>query len=558
METVEKKGLLDDIAEIITLSKKFKLTQEFFENASPFLTKVTKLFKITETQAALFSLILEHSDEAAVSVSAIAKIMDCGKIEMLKYMDDFDLLEKQNLIKANNERYQFYGGSAKLPGYFVPTMVIKTLRTGRLYRNIEYRGLSPAAFLDTARQLLESRREYEINDSGFLAEIKSLFLTNRKSTFMQGLKAHKLGIRQSVELLAFCCKWIDAPTESISIREMRSLLSPKELRNFEQSLKTNNHKLAKEGIIIYNIDCGLADTETWTLSEKAKDTFFADINFKEKKQKNGNNIIKADSIQERTMFYPASVSSRITELTSLLCKDNFSNIKARLADKKMTTTFAILFQGPPGTGKTETAYQIARNTGRNLCLVDISETKSQWFGESEKRIKAIFDRYKSLIKNNDLTPILFFNEADAVLGKRREIGDTYKGTAQTENNIQNIILQEMENLDGGILIATTNMATNLDKAFERRFLYKIEFEKPDINARTAIWQNRITDLTTEDAEALSRGYDFSGGQIENIARKQVINSMLYGNTFTFNDLAVLCEDEVIDKGARRIGFCNEA
>ncbi|GHV80254.1 hypothetical protein AGMMS49944_20450 [Spirochaetia bacterium] len=84
-------------------------------------------------------------------------------------------------------------------------------------------------------------------------------------------------------------------------------------------------------------------------------------------------------------------------------------------------------------------------------LVDISETKSMWFGESEKRIKELFDRYHGLLKSGGRTPILFFNEADAVLGKRQELGEVRRGPAQTENAIQNIILQELEDLAGGIL-----------------------------------------------------------------------------------------------------------
>ena len=167
----------------------------------------------------------------------------------------------------------------------------------------------------------------------------------------------------------------------------------------------------------------------------------------------------------------------------------------------------------------------------------------------------MFDRYKVMLKSSGPVPILLFNEADAVMGKRQELGDVRRGPAQTENSMQNIILHEMENLHGGILIATTNMAINFDKAFERRFLYKIEFEKSDIKARSAIWENRLSELNTQDAETLSRRYDFSGGQIENIARKQAINTILNGVPLTLDGIITLCEDEVLNKGTKQIGFC---
>ena len=125
--------------------------------------------------------------------------------------------------------------------------------------------------------------------------------------------------------------------------------------------------------------------------------------------------------------------------------------------------------------------------------VNISEIKSMWVGESEKNIKAIFDRYRVVAKQSKRIPILLFNEADAVIGKRKEGAE--RSVDKMENSIQNIILQEMESLEG-IMIATTNLVQNMDSAFERRFLYKVKFEKPELAQRTK-------DLAVNDASAFS-------------------------------------------------------
>ena len=127
-----------------------------------------------------------------------------------------------------------------------------------------------------------------------------------------------------------------------------------------------------------------------------------------------------------------------------------------------------------------------------------------------------------------------------------------------ENSLQNIILQEMENLDG-ILIATTNLAGNMDKAFERRFLYKIKFEKPTLEARMSIWHEMIPSLSDYDTKVLAEKYDFSGGQIENIARHNVINNILYGDKGNnIETLMTYCESECLEtKITRKIGFWNE-
>ena len=107
-----------------------------------------------------------------------------------------------------------------------------------------------------------------------------------------------------------------------------------------------------------------------------------------------------------------------------------------------------------------------------------------------------------------------------MLGIRQE--GASQAVEKMENSIQNIILQEMEQLDG-IMIATTNLTQNLDKAFERRFLYKIEFEKPSTEAKSRIWRSMIPTLDERTAAMLAARYDFSGGQIENIARNRTID-----------------------------------
>ena len=96
----------------------------------------------------------------------------------------------------------------------------------------------------------------------------------------------------------------------------------------------------------------------------------------------------------------------------------------------------------------------------------------------------------------------------------------------------------------------------LEKAFERRFLYKIKFEKPTIEARMHIWNEMIPSLCETDAKTLAERYDFSGGQIENIARHNAINNILYGDTGnTIDVLMSYCENERLErKELRRIGF----
>ena len=115
------------------------------------------------------------------------------------------------------------------------------------------------------------------------------------------------------------------------------------------------------------------------------------------------------------------------------------------------------------------------------------------------------------------------------------------------------MLQEMETFDG-ILIATTNLINNLDAAFERRFLYKIKFEKPDIEAKGEIWRSLMPMLTKDDAKMLASEFDFSGGEISNIARKCFINELLFDSSTSLEQIREVCSQEKLTTKRAKIGF----
>lgn len=264
-------------------------------------------------------------------------------------------------------------------------------------------------------------------------------------------------------------------------------------------------------------------------------------------------IILSESISPKSLFYPAELEEQVERLVHLLDEENYQAVRSRLQEQGYRTGFTCLFYGQPGTGKTETVLQIARRTGRDLIQVNISEIKSKWVGESEQNIKKIFDNYRTMVAKSPLAPILLFNEADAIINMRQEKASN--AVDKMENSIQNIILQEMESLEG-ILIATTNLACNMDKAFERRFLYKIEFSKPTFESRMSIWGEMLPSLKKSEIKELAEMYPFSGGQIENIARHYTIDIILNGDDeHILGRLHKYCKQEVLNRNnVGKIGF----
>ena len=291
------------------------------------------------------------------------------------------------------------------------------------------------------------------------------------------------------------------------------------------------------------------------MTSEAKRELFDELGLSSMTQnRKRGDIVRSEDIIPKKLFYGEKIASKITELGKLLDKEQYKQVHARMKEYGFRCGFTCLFYGSAGTGKTETVLQLARQTGRDILQVNISQIKSMWVGESEKNIKQVFDNYRAKVKECQITPILLFNEADAIIGKRQEGAE--RAVDKMENSIQNIILQEMETLDG-ILIATTNLAQNMDKAFERRFLYKIKFERPTVEARMNMWHEMIPKLNEEQYRVLATKYDFSGGQIENIARHYTIGNILHGDSENIiEELFTYCDSERLEtKGTRKIGFC---
>jgi len=189
-----------------------------------------------------------------------------------------------------------------------------------------------------------------------------------------------------------------------------------------------------------------------------------------------------------------------------------------LKDKRKGIDARIIFYGPAGTGKTMTAMSLAKTLKRPILSFDCSKILSMYVGESEKNVRRIFDDFKDLSIKAKVEPILLLNEADQFLSSRSE--GTGSSADKMHNQMQNIFLEQIERFEG-ILIATTNLLTNIDKAFSRRFNYKIEFKKPNKKQRIRLWEMMLP----QNAD-FERGFDIdtlashelTGGQINLIVK----------------------------------------
>ncbi|MBL0330054.1 MAG: ATP-binding protein [Bacteroidetes bacterium] len=263
-------------------------------------------------------------------------------------------------------------------------------------------------------------------------------------------------------------------------------------------------------------------------------------------------LVEHESIKEKALFYDETEVKELAMFEEVIQPAKYKSVVERLEQRNLPTGVTAILHGYPGTGKTESVYQLARKSKRNILLVDISQIRDKYVGESEKQLKEVFNVYRRALKHFDEAPILLFNESDALISKRVNVAHS---TDQMNNAMQNVLLQEMENFSG-ILMATTNLIHNLDSAFDRRFLFKIKFSKPSIESRSKIWKSKIDSISKDEALKLATDFEFSGGQIDNITKKMLMNSLLSNKPCGINEIIDYCENELfVKKGKNKsIGF----
>ncbi len=315
-----------------------------------------------------------------------------------------------------------------------------------------------------------------------------------------------------------------------SIRDMNSLIDLISHDDYEKiknrSLLEESSKLVSTGLVDYdemltpfggiNRNFYIPDEVLYKISHPAK-------------KKTRTSKIKIDNvIKEQDMFELIStdktledvvLNPKTRETLDALLQQVDKKVVNRLKewgikDRKKGIDARIIFYGIAGTGKTLTALAMAKSLKKQVLAFDCSKILSMYVGESEKNVRKIFETYNDIRDRTKSEPILLLNEADQFLSSR--VTESTSGSDKMHNQMQNIFLEQIERFDG-ILIATTNLLESLDKAFSRRFNYKIEFVKPNKEQRLELWKKLLPENIPLDKDfdinKISE-IELTGGQIE--------------------------------------------
>lgn len=513
---------------------------------------------MNEYQAQVLARITYYRQYGLYTIAKLSDHIDISILKVLEHQSDYDELVEKGLLGAGMSEGTFY--------YWMPQSTYdRILANGKAPRQDTPHCTNREELYYQFSMIAGRLLAHELTIAEYEDRILSV-LKNSKELPEANFLLQQQPRLTSLEFRAFVLiviRWIltGYSTDMSTIDGI--CLDEKEYDIIRSSISTGVSPLIKLDLVQHLSDGEhTVDRAIYQPSESAQRAINSDLVKSKKSEKNELfTTVRHQSVAEKQLYYNNDENEQIANLYTLFSQDRMPEVMAKLQEHGMQKGLTCLFYGAPGTGKTETAYQLARTTGRDLLVVNLAQLRSQWVGESEKNVKKVFDDYRKACRSAEVLPILFLNEADAVIGHRMKGAE--RSCDKSENSIQDIILQEMEDFEG-ILIATSNLAQEMDRAFERRFFYKVMFKAPNKSVRTQIWKSKNLGLTEAECKKLAGDFTaFSGGQISNVARKAFINELINGAKPSFGIIHDFCRQEAIaqseseDKG-HEIGFLSQA
>ena len=459
-------------------------SQDFLDKTSKEIEYVCRKFSITPIQSVLLAVIAEEaSGGRTAEYEDIAQSFDVTNLELMSYIKEVQEMSRKHIIRIlvnphrNDCNYDVYGDA------------MEAILNDSEYSAPSNANLDTEEIFSRMRKLFSEYYEYALPVNRLYEELTDLVQNSPDSLFCQKIKEIEFDDAHYMVIFLYLCHRY--ASHGVGSMEVGRLMNE----------YTSLHYF---GLVEFSSEDGLADTSKLSLTENVRKEFFTELDIRNEDAGVRNPDIKShESIVGKRLFFNAAEREQMERLSSLLRDENFKEVQGRLAEQGLRKGVNILLYGPPGTGKTESCLQLARETGRDIFIVDVSKLRSKWHGDSEKNVSNVFRTYHDLVRRGEKAPILLLNEADAILGIR--MANPENSCDKSNNSIQNIILQNMETLDG-ILIATTNL---------------------------------------------------SGGQTENVCRKAAISYIIEGKKVGMTELTKYCEEETIGEkpvGKRRIGF----
>jgi len=439
---------------VLELAQCSKLSKWFWENCKNPLAFLTNKLGLTDFQVVTIAMLVESGEP--MSWRNMGNFLGCTRVSMMVYSEEIEELVDKRWIYRRDTRE--LGGYHE--GFSLAKGVVTALRHNNTFVPEKIDGLEIKELIDR----MESHIDKSMNDPRVNFEDDEKWMVQLCKANPQLPLCHEvlrfeddLHVQSLLMMIVYdYAQWADSDDEGLNMSTLDKIYPQEyETNNMRHRLRDGSHILIRMGYIEHKCNDGIADPNQYVLTRKCKENLLRHYQPSKSKcisrRDQYRGMKSHDGIKAKCMFYNSKEQKQIERLTSLLGQDNLPDIQKRLEDEGMRKGFACLFYGGPGTGKTETVLQIARQTGRDIMQIDIAGMRDKFVGESEKNIKAVFARYRDVCKHCEVMPILFFNEADAIFGKRTMVGGNNPSVEKMDNAIKTLFSRKWRILKGFLL-----------------------------------------------------------------------------------------------------------
>lgn len=537
-----KLNIIIALEQVFVHAKDSKLDRNCFKSVDKELKVINQYFRTNDMESILITLVMNTENLESVRLKNLAEYVGLNNLNFLPFTKNLVELHKRNILYSEGPTFKLnedYAIDYKLIPFFsnneiIPEELLMNSAKERTFHE----------FLSEIDELSERKDKGQLNEIYFSRQLRDIITKYDDFKLVAYAKKNLSKIDQFVffdtilDAISSCNNDFNTALQSTvddctfrkrdTFEYVQSFLLGKTRLNKLKLVEKDNAAFSNRHYI------RLTPTALSMLAE------WEGIHIEFKEEVKNKKLLYPEQIKKNKLIYNSSELEAISRIDEVLTEKAFQKLKTNLISNNLPEGITCLLYGEPGTGKTATVYELARKHKRAVFKVEISETKSMWYGESQKLVKKIFTDYEEAKEKEKRCPILLFNEADAIIGKRK-VG-SHSNTSETDNAIQNILLEELENFKG-ILFATSNLVANLDDAFERRFLFKVKYARPSLDNAAAIWKLKLPKLTTEQSKELAITFPFSGGEMDNVIRKVVMEEIIKGSTSSFQQVINFCNQE---------------
>ena len=343
MSSKKKMSFINNLIQIIKLSEEHGLKKQMFKKAENHINAVAEKLHVSPIQAVLFAHFFKSYD-VRTSLSDISHSLNLSSADMLKYMDDIDLLANKKYI-LRNKRMRNHGVY-----YHISNRIVDVIKNNDEFITRKRNDLDIVDFFSVVEDILTQKQEEDLEFVFFIDEMKALINANKQLSFVKKIKKLSLNDANLALFIMCCLKYVNG-NDSVDISDLKELYDKKDFNRIRRSLMSGENELLKKNYIVYSRKNTLFRiVEEFELTEKTKTEFLNELKIEQKVSIDRKKFINFDLISKKKMFYNEKEKEQIMQLVDLLLDENFSQVQEKLKQNGMRSGFNCIFSGFPGTG----------------------------------------------------------------------------------------------------------------------------------------------------------------------------------------------------------------